>query len=135
MNLFGQEVLLASSYAMKRALLLNYFKSFINTVLASLCVHCMLLNVNCSMILDQKAEIFTKLQVPGHDFPDRSPIHETVNYVLEGNFDMVAKLMSEAILKPFENFIYEQTWIFKGRIQGDFGRNAWIFNETFRDQR
>ena len=84
-------------------------------------MQCMVLNIDCDMIVEQKKEIFKRIDekhMPKHDYEERKPLHEMVTFVLDGNFDLVNKIMKEKISKPIENYIYEQTWIFKGRIQG-----------------
>ena len=84
-------------------------------------MQCANLNINCEMIVEQRNQKilkrFDKLLI-NREYDERKPLHEMVTYVLDGNFDLLNNIMKEKISKPLENYIYEQTWIFKGRIQG-----------------
>ena len=117
---FGHEIFHISSFELKKAFLLSYFKNFLCNNLHSICMQCVNFSINCDMIVEQRNEIISRLSILNHEFAERSPLHEMVSYVLDGNFDLVGKIMKEKIMKPLENYVYEQTWIFKGKIQGFF---------------
>jgi len=126
-NNFGEEVFKTCSFELKKALLLNYFKSFFCNYLNSLCMQCTSLNINCDMIVEQRNEIFKRMSVSNHEFDERKPLHEMVTFVLDGNFGLVNKIIKEKIMKPLECYIYEQTWIFKGKIQGNLENHSEFF--------
>lgn len=120
-NNFGFELFNLCSFELKKAFLASYMKHYIQNYLNFICMQCSILNIDCNIILQQKIEILKKFEQNffNHDFKERKPLHELVSYVLEGNFEPLNKVMRENIIKPLESYIYEQTWIYKGRIQGE----------------
>lgn len=71
------------------------------------------------MIIQQIKSINQKfLTVMEKEIPERKIIHEIVEFVIANDIENIEKCMKEKINKSFECWIYEKTWIYKGKIQG-----------------